>query len=466
VRIAVAAFVAAVATVGCKGRARDLLMPADAAMPVPLVPTEEPRQIHFTFTAPDAVTFDWRGNDRTLRFWAKTLAPRTVEAHAPVPAPPASAAAAATGWQEAVLDGLQPGVEYIYEVGHPVRPQTMSFRAPPARGAVDFTFVAVGDIGSSASSPAAAIVSRMIARAEPAFVLALGDLTYADEGSPGDVDRHFDDVMAWSRRAAYMPVWGNHEWEGKGDDLSNYKSRFALPHAAASPGAPAAGCCGEDWYWFDQGAVRFIVYPEPYTKETWSDWARKAEPLFAAAEADPALRFVVTAGHRPAYSSGHHGGAPQLRAILDDFGKRFGKYVLNLAGHSHGYERTKPQNHVVHVTAGIGGGALEHAATDCLWTDCKAPSYLAFRAIHHGFVKLTVREDGIALEAICAGATPKQDNIRCGDGEFMDQALIPAGSSTPVLSARRGGERQQRGSAGGGDRSTDDEPIRKRPASH
>ena len=99
-----------------------------------------------------------------------------------------------------------------------------------------------------------------------------------------------------------------------------------------------------------------------------------------------------------AYSSGHHGGAPQLRAILDDFGKRFGKYVLNLAGHSHGYERTKPQNHVVHVTAGIGGGALEHAATDCLWTDCKAPSYLAFRAIHHGFVKLTVREDGIALE--------------------------------------------------------------------
>jgi len=461
----VAAFTVAVATTGCKGRARDLLVPVDASMPVAPIPTEEPRQIHYTFTAPDAVTFDWRGSDRTLRFWAKTVAPRTVEARAPVPAPPVSPAASAV-WQEAVADGLQPGVEYIYEVGHPVRPQTLSFRAPPARGAVGFTFVAVGDIGASTSCPAAALVHKMIARAEPAFVLGLGDLTYADEGSPADVDRHFDDAMAWSRRAAYMPVWGNHEWEGKGDNLANYKARFALPHAAASPGAPAASCCGEDWYWFDQGAVRVIVYPEPYTKETWPDWARKAEPLFAAAEADPAVRFIVTAGHRPAYSSGHHGGAPQLRAILDDFGKRFGKYVLNLSGHSHGYERTKPQAHVVHVIAGIGGGALEHAPTECLWTDCKTPSYVAFRAIHHGFVKLSVRADSIALEVECAGASPKDDNIRCPDGEIMDQVVIPAGSSVAVASARRGNERQQRGSAGGGDRSADDEPIRKRPASH
>ena len=146
-----------------------------------------------------------------------------------------------------------------------------------------------------------------------------------------------------------------------------------------------------------------------------------------AAQADPSLRFVVTAGHRPAYSSGHHGGEPQLREILDDFGKRFGKYVLNLSGHAHAYERTKPQGHVVHVTAGIGGGTLEHAATGCLWHDCKAPAFSAFRAIHHGFVKLTVRGNGVALEAICAGASPKEDSVHCGDGEILDQALIAAG---------------------------------------
>ena len=52
-------------------------------------------------------------------------------------------------WQEAVADGLRPGTEYQYEIGHPVRPLTLSFRAPAAPGAVGFTFVAVGDIGAS-----------------------------------------------------------------------------------------------------------------------------------------------------------------------------------------------------------------------------------------------------------------------------------------------------------------------------
>jgi len=238
--------------------------------------------------------------------------------------------------------------------------------------------------------------------------------------------------MVWSRRAAYMPVWGNHEWDGKGDDLRNYKGRFALPNAAASPGAPEAGCCGEDWYWFDQGAVRFIVYPEPYTKETWPDWARKAEPLFAAAQADPALRFIVTAGHRPAYSSGQHDGKAQIRAILDDFGTRFGKYILNLSGHSHNYERTKPQAHVVHVTAGIGGGPLAPPATSCKFPDCKVPAWVAFRAVHHGFVKLKVKDEGIALEAICAGASPAEDSVRCGDSDILDSALIAPGAQAGV----------------------------------
>ena len=421
----IAAGAALASGAGCKGRS-SLWLPlfsVDAAVQAAPVPTEDPRQIHFTFSGPDAVTFNWRGSDGTLRYWAKNVAPRTVKASSPVPVPFSSPGP----WQEAVADGLRPGTEYLYEIGHPVRPTTLSFRAPAAAGAVGFTFVAVGDIGASTGWPRALIVARMIARVDPTLVLGLGDLTYADERSAEDVDRHFEDVMVWSRRAAYMPVWGNHEWDGKGDDLRNYKGRFALPNAAASPGAPKAGCCGEDWYWFDQGAVRFIIYPEPYAKETWPDWAEKAAPVFAAAQADPALRFIVTAGHRPAYSSGQHDGKSQIRTILDDFGGRFGKYVLNLAGHSHNYERTKPQAHVVHVTAGISGGPLAPAPTACKFPDCKVPAWVAFRAVHHGFVKLTVRADGIALEAICAGASPAEDSVRCGDAEILDQALIEPG---------------------------------------
>jgi len=401
----------------------DASMPS---MPATLPPTQEPHEVHFTYTAPDAVTFDWRGDGTTVRYWAKDLPPRTVNAHLATPTPTSMSGP----FQEAVVDQLVPGLEYEFEVGHPMKPQGHAFHAPPAPGASGFSFVAVGDIGDTGGQPLAAGVHRNITLAEPWFVLALGDLSYADLKNQTAVDRHFDDVMVWSQRAAYMPAWGNHEWsDPQRDDLRNYKGRFALPNAAASPGAPAIGCCGEDWYWFDFGSIRFIIYPEPYTHDTWVDWGKRAEPLFVEAEANPLIKFVITAGHRPAYSSGHHGSDPQLRAILDGFGKRFPKYVLNLNGHSHVYERTTPQAHVVHITAGTGGGALEHAASPCLWDVCKPPSFTAFRAIHHGFVKVSVRPKELQVEAICGPSSTGNQDISCAAGEIFDEIVIPAGGT-------------------------------------
>jgi Calcineurin-like phosphoesterase len=414
----------------CTQRAMNLMHFDAAPPPAAPTPAEDPHEVHFTYTAPDAVTFDWRGGGSMLRYWAKDLPPRTVTGHAPQPLP----ISAAGPWQEAVADQLVPGLEYLYEIGHPVRPAPRSFRAPPVAGSSDQVFVAVGDLGDAANQPAAAGVHRDIRLADPSFVLALGDLSYADLKTQAAVDRHFEDVMLWSQRAAYMPTWGNHEWEDPArDDLRNYKGRFALPHAAASPGAPAAGCCGEDWYWFDFGSIRFVIYPEPYTPDTWTDWAAHAEPLLAEAQADPKIKFIVTAGHRPAYSSGHHGSELALRAILDGWGQRFKKYVLNLNGHSHVYERTKPQAHVVHVTVGTGGGALEHAATACLWNDCRAPAFTAFRAIHHGYLKISVHPSELALEFICGPPAPGAEDIQCAEGEIVDQTSIPAGgaSTTP-----------------------------------
>jgi hypothetical protein len=433
VRVARTVLLVALGAAGCHGRAAALLSGFDAAMaPTPPPLTEDPHEVHFTYTAPDAVTFDWRGDGTTLRYWAKDQPPRTVTAHAPTPTPTSMPGP----FQEAVADHLQPGVEYEYQVGHPEKPTPHAFRAPPAPG-TGFVFAAVGDIGDAGGQPLATGVHRDISLAEPWFVLALGDLSYADQRNQAAVDRHFDDVMVWSQRAAYMPAWGNHEWaDPQRDDLRNYKGRFALPNAGTSPGAPAAGCCGEDWWWSDFGAVRFIIYPEPYTHETWQDWAQRAEPLFAAAEADPRIKFVITAGHRPAYSSGHHGGDPQLRAILDGFGKRFKKYVLNLTGHSHVYERTKPQAHVVHITIGTGGGALEHAPTPCLWDVCKVPASTAFRAIHHGFLKISVQPTQLNVEAVCGPPSPGNEDIHCGDGEIFDQLSIPVGGAAAEPAAR------------------------------
>ena len=52
---------------------------------------KSPHQIHFTFTAPDAVTFGWIGSDGTLRYWARDIPPandhRAAAGDAPVSSP-------------------------------------------------------------------------------------------------------------------------------------------------------------------------------------------------------------------------------------------------------------------------------------------------------------------------------------------------------------------------------------------
>jgi hypothetical protein len=224
--------------------------------------------------------------------------------------------------------------------------------------------------------------------------------------------------MAWSQSAAYMPAWGNHEWDEASDDLRNYKGRFAIPNAHASPGAPRQGCCGEDWGWFDAGVVRFISYPEPYSDATWADWRSRAGRLMAAAEADPKIRFIVTFGHRPAYSTGYHSGESTLAAILDTFGEDYPKYVLNLNGHSHDYERFQPIHHVVHVTAAGGGSPLEAP-----WR--RTDSRTAYRAMHLAHVRVTVTPTRLRLEAVCGPAT-SSDDVTCAQGAVVDSLTIPA----------------------------------------
>ena len=67
----------------------------------------------------------------------------------------------------------------------------------------------------------------------------VGDLTYGNVEGQGAVDQHFNDAMAWSQTAAYMPAWGNHEWDTPAtDDLRNYKGRFALPNSQRALGSP------------------------------------------------------------------------------------------------------------------------------------------------------------------------------------------------------------------------------------
>jgi Calcineurin-like phosphoesterase len=364
-------------------------------------------EIHYTYTGPTSVAFDWRGAAKTLRYGRTRHYTRTVVAHTPSPLPFSSAGP----FWEARLGRLAPGTTYHYSIGS--GPDNTFSTAP----AGPFRFDVEADVGANTDFGGLATTQRQVAADRPAFVLVVGDLTYGDSEGQASVDRHFDDVMVWSRRAAYMPVWGNHEWDKPTDDLRNYKGRFAIPHAAASPGAPAAGCCGEDWGWFDAGGVRFISYPEPYSSATWPDWQQKAERVMAAAQADPKIHFIVTFGHRPAYSTGYHPGDSGLASILNGFGDRYSKYVLNINGHSHDYERFQPIHNVVQVTAG-DSGSLETP-----WSSSDPRT--AFRAMHLGHLRIGVTAKTLQIEAIC-GAPSSRDDMTCAPGSVFDSTTIPA----------------------------------------
>jgi hypothetical protein len=179
--------------------------------------------------------------------------------------------------------------------------------------------------------------------------------------------------------------------------------------------------------------VRFIAYPEPYSGAL-ADWNTHAKTLMDQAQSNPAIKYIVTLGHRPAYSSGHHPGDPTLKGYLDALGDGHSKYVLNFNGHSHNYERSKPQHGVTHITCGIGGSSLEEESGSCPYLGgCPAPSWSAFRAYHHGAVRLTITPTSILVEAICGPAGDSSTNlndITCSSGSVFDSYQI--GTSSPV----------------------------------
>ncbi len=362
-------------------------------------------EVHYTYLSGTSVSFDWRGNPSDMRYGTTTSYGSTVTAHTPTPVPYSSPG---PFWQ-AELTGLSPGTTYHYSIGDG---GDRTFSTPPTG---NFRFDAIADLGSSLSSTQNVTTMNQIAADAPSFVLFPGDLTYGNTDSQAAVDQHFNDVMAWSQSAAYMPVWGNHEWDETTDDLRNYKGRFELPNAQAAVGAPSLGCCGDDWGWFDAGGIRFISYPEPYAGTTWSAWQQAVDPIFAAAQSDPSIHFIVTFGHRPPYSDGGHPGEA-IAGVLASFGDRYNKYVLNLNGHSHVYERFLPIHGVTNITVGNSG------SLDAAWLT--TDSRTAYRARHRGHLVVDVDAGGLHISEVC-GPPTGADDITCAMGDVIDSLTIP-----------------------------------------
>ncbi len=393
-------------------------------------------QIHFSVISSTAVTFDWVGSDSSFSYGTDSIllsnqVYAVSAAYLPVDSPWISDPGP---YWEAKLTGLQENTAYYYRIGD--NGQLHAFKTPPPRGTADFRVCSTSDMQET--TPECKEMFQQIAGMKPAIVITTGDLTGGDSGGQQQVGERFHDAMAWSLRAAWMPSWGNHDWENPGgDDLRTYKGRFDIPNPQACPSSPAVGCCGEDWGWFDYGNTRFISLPERYnSSSTWQDWSREVRPVFDEAQNDSLIKFIVTYGHQSAYTSAYrrYGGSGTLKNILNGLHASFPKYMLDLSGHNHQYERYSLSSGMTYIINSTAGSYYRG------WDSPVKPDICSFRAIHYGIVVLDFSDDAIQVQFICSVGTsrsgadykPLEEDVCDAPGSVIDAFTIFADGVTTV----------------------------------
>jgi len=199
-----------------------------------------------------------------------------------------------------------------------------------------------------------AIMQNMIATVNPDVSLVAGDITYGADHGQSKVDQHFNDVMVWSQTIPYMPAWAITSGTSPPTTCAIYLAVSASQNSYSSPieSSYTTACLqnlGKDWYWFDYGSGALHCIPRTVwqLRQLLEQFygldglvQPKCSPSCKTLRNNANIQFIVTWGHRPAYSSGHHLGDPTLKGYVDYLGDHFSKYVLNINGHSHNYERT------------------------------------------------------------------------------------------------------------------------------
>jgi len=235
---------------------------------------------------------------------------------------------------------------------------------PPAGAEGPVRVVAVGDIACGSGSGGArcqdAATAALAASMAPRAVFGLGDLQY-ETGSLSDFRNYY--AKTWGRfDPITLPVPGNHEYDTAG--ASGYFDYFNGVGAATG----RAGVRGKGWYSQDVGTWHVVALNSNCGAVGCHAGSEQERWLRADLAAN---RRTCTAAiwHHPRWTSGTHGEATNVQALVDALDEA--QVDLLLVGHEHLYERMSPQtaagtrtsSGLRQFTVGTGGKSLHGLGT-------------------------------------------------------------------------------------------------------
>jgi hypothetical protein len=336
---------------------------------------------------------------------------------------------------EVVIDGLEPGRRYRYQVEVEGGRVDGEFATAPEAGA-PFSFVVFGDSRSNPGSHRN-VVERVM-REVPDFILGTGDMV--NEGhNEADWQTFFEVERELLRENVLYPSLGNHDRQGRGRTADNFRKYFALPENSPNP---------ERYYAFTYGSARFLVLDSNAYSFALTDQTAWIEEQLQAARLDQDIEHLFVTMHHPPFSTSLHGGHQDLR---DAWTPLFERYQVDavFSGHDHTYERSA-HGGVRYFVSGGGGAPLYPRSRRPAAADRAASQY--FERVNHylrvhvmaGFVEVTaIRGDGSVIEAVSWGSarSPAQPPVQLAAVAAAGGPVAPARVevSAPAVPAGGGG---------------------------
>jgi predicted phosphodiesterase len=271
---------------------------------------------------------------------------------------------------------------------------TYAFSQNSAPNKPTLIFAVMGDTGSGDEAQRAVAQQMVKQRAKTPFefVIMLGDNIY-EKGEAEKIGSHFEQPYKelLDAKVQFYAVLGNHDIIRGTEFQTNYKN-FNMG--------------GKRYYHFAKYAkdvkesmIEFFALDTNLMDEKQVSWLEENLKVSQA-------KWKVAFCHHSIYSSARmHRAYVKLRAQLEPL---YVKYGVNaaFAGHSHCYERTKPQKGVQYFTEGASGEIKKGTL------DRKGPFFAAGEDSVNSFLIVQVNEDEMKVEAIAV------------DGKVIDSHAI------------------------------------------